>query len=68
MGIRIFALVAACAVVVACSSTDMSDAERDARMAECQLIDDDRERAECLERLALGEDAVDPSGQVEPVQ
>lgn len=50
-----------------CTTTTMSEAEQDALLAQCQLIDDDRERAECLERVALG-DRIDPVDQVEPVQ
>lgn len=52
--------------LVGCTTTTMSDAERDARMAECQLIDDDDERRECLERLALG-DEVDPAPPTDPI-
>ena len=46
-------------VLMGCTTTTISDAEQDARMAECQLIDDDDERRRCLERLALG-DPADP--------
>lgn len=52
--------------LAACTTTTMTDAERDARMAECQLIDDDDERRECLERLALG-DEVDPAPPADPI-
>lgn len=42
-------------VLLAACTTTMSEAERDALMAECQLINDDDERRACLERLAIGE-------------
>lgn len=54
-------------LVSACSNSPMSEAERDLLMAECQLIEDDTERAQCLERLALG-DEVEPIEQVDPIQ
>ncbi|MCC5879885.1 MAG: hypothetical protein JJU03_08335 [Idiomarina sp.] len=60
-------LIGFAAAISACTTTTMTDAERDARMAECQLINDDDERAECLERLALG-DQVDPVPQNDPIQ
>lgn len=53
-------------VLTGCTTTTISDAEQDARMAECQLIDDDDERRECLERLALG-DQVDPIPSTNPI-
>lgn len=43
-------------VLTACAATSMTEAEQDARMAECQLINDDDERRVCLERLALGDE------------
>lgn len=54
-------------LISGCSNSPMSEAERDLLMAECQLIEDDMERAQCLERLALGDEA-EPIEQVEPVQ
>lgn len=56
------ALAMACVLgfLAGCTTTTMSEAERDALMAECQLINDDNERRACLERLALG-DQVDPA-------
>lgn len=50
----------------ACTTTTMTEAERDARMAECQLMEDDDERAACLERLAIG-DPVDPLPESGPL-
>ena len=52
--------------LIGCTTTTISEAEQDARMAECQLIDDDDERRECLERLALG-DQVDPIPSADPI-
>lgn len=65
--IKFAALLGLMGLLSACTTTTMTDAERDARMAECQLLDDDDERAACLERLALG-DEVDPAPQADPIQ
>lgn len=43
-------------VLAGCTTTTMTEAEQDARMAECQRLTDDDERRECLERLALGDE------------
>lgn len=53
-------------VLIGCTTTTISQAEQDVRMAECQLIDDDDERRECLERLALG-DPADPIPSAGPI-
>lgn len=59
--------VALVLVAAGCTTTTMSEAEQDALLAQCQLITDDRERAECLERVALG-DQGEPIEYNEPVQ
>lgn len=65
--IKFAALLGLVGLLSACTTTTMTDAERDARMAQCQQLEDDDERAACLERLALG-DQVDPTLENDPIQ
>ncbi|RUO22931.1 hypothetical protein CWE09_13435 [Aliidiomarina minuta] len=44
------------------------DAARDAQLAECQLIQDDQERLDCIERITLGDTATEPAPQSDPTQ
>lgn len=64
--VKLIGLTGLLALLSACTTTTMTEAERDVRMAQCQQIEDDDERAACLERLALG-DPVDPLPQSDPL-
>ena len=51
---------------VACTTTVDSEAARDEQLADCQLIQDDEERLECLDEVANGPGANEPAP--DPIQ
>lgn len=44
------------------------DAARDAKLAECQLIQNDQERLDCIEQVTMGDTVTEPAPQSDPTQ
>lgn len=69
MALKMFVLGGLAALAAACTTTVDDEAARDEALAECQLIQDDEERLECLDDVARGPASEDPAEDpVDPVQ
>lgn len=56
-------------LLAACAGQTLDDeAARDAKLAECQLIQDDQERLDCIEQVTVGETVTEPAPQSDPTE